>query len=277
MEKPNELLEVFTKNTRKIENIIKYRHLYNIRNFAARLLIKSGIALDYALPFILASIIVANIYIQTGSLPFAQTDETKSMSYSNIEDGNQEKASENEVSSLEDMEYSTGWVVNDRGLYERIVTSYRINPEANLSSIDDILLMPKEEIRKVLITTNIKTIQKKSLTDEDSTYYSDTFVINRYFESEEDYNTNGNTMSKNDFMGLFALIFTVGTIFAGTSKIFIRPYIRDELKKYKRKFRPINKKELETLKNILKLRQENLERLTSCEEIKYPHRLRNSN
>lgn len=58
----NKLIKKLTKDANRLQNKIKYRKLYNIRNVVVRPLIESGIAVDYALPFIIAAIIAANAY-----------------------------------------------------------------------------------------------------------------------------------------------------------------------------------------------------------------------
>lgn len=58
----DKLMKKLTKDANRLQNKIKYRKLYNIRNAVVRPLIKSGIAVDYALPFIIVAIIVANAH-----------------------------------------------------------------------------------------------------------------------------------------------------------------------------------------------------------------------
>ena len=70
MKNNNELVEKLTKDVNTLENKIENRKLYNVRNFAIKALLKSGIALDYALPFILAAIIFANSQASKGNTPF---------------------------------------------------------------------------------------------------------------------------------------------------------------------------------------------------------------
>ena len=158
-----QLVDKLTNDTRQLENKIEHRRLYNIRNAIVRALLKSGISIDYALPFILEAIIIGHSQTAKGNAPFKVDDITEKAGIETIDTSNGthiEHLSYDFSYDDEILEHSTGWIVNDRGLYQRTVTSYRLNDAIDLSDIETVFSMSKEEIESVLVVTNIKTIQK---------------------------------------------------------------------------------------------------------------------
>ena len=70
MKNNHELVAKLNNDVNKLQNKIEHRNLYNVRNFVVQALLKSGIAIDYALPFILAAITFANSQASKGKTPF---------------------------------------------------------------------------------------------------------------------------------------------------------------------------------------------------------------
>ncbi len=285
MKNRNELIDKLSKDVKKLENKIEHRKIYNVRNFVVKSLLKSGIAIDYALPFILTSIVLAHSYSAKGITPFHIDEITEEASIETIDTSSGihlENVSYDFSYDDELIEYSTGWVVtNDKGLYERTVTSYRISDEINLSETDKILSMSKEEIEKVLAVTNVKTICKNKLTPEDEIYDADALIVINHHKSDDETITRKETSSENTGTSILFIIAVLlwGNSVRSIEKLFVKTYIRDKLREYELLFRKINKKEIETMKKILELKKQNLtmidENLTNIGEIKeYPYRLR---
>lgn len=280
----NKLIKLLNNDINKFQNKIEYRNLYNIRNFVVRGLLKSGIAIDYALPFILAGIIVANLYASKGNAPFHIDEITEKASVETIDTSSGihlEHISYDFSYDNELLEYSTGWIINDKGLYERTVTSYRLNDQINLEDTEKIMSMTKEEIEKILTITNIETIKKKNLTPEDNIYSSDAIIVVNYFESEEKTSTRLETTSENALTSISYIIQTLswGISFRTLEKLFVKTHTKDKLRKYETLFRKIDKEELENMKKVLKLKQENLRMLDNeskniGEKEGYPYTLR---
>ena len=65
-----ELIKNLEKEINKEENQLKHKNLYNIRNYIVKGFLKTGIALDYAFPFILSSFITFNTEKNEGNIPF---------------------------------------------------------------------------------------------------------------------------------------------------------------------------------------------------------------
>lgn len=259
----NELVKKLSKDVKKLENKIEHRTIYNVRNIAVKALLKSGIAIDYALPFILASIIIAHSYAAKGDAPFHIDEITERAGIETIDTSNGihiENVSYDFDYDDELIEYSTGWVTNDRGLYERTVTSYRLSDEIDLSETDKILSMTKEEIENILVVTNIQTICKNTLTPEDEIYDADALIVINHSESEDETKTRQETKSENVWHSIWYIIMALcwGNNVRNIEKLFVKTYIRDRLREYEPLFRQINKEELETMKKILEVKKQNL-------------------
>lgn len=263
MKNRNELVNKLSKDVKKLENKIEHRKIYNIRNFVVKSLLKSGIAIDYALPFILASIVIAHSYSAKGNAPFHIDEITEKASIETIDTSSGihlENVSYDFSYDDELIEYLTGWVTNDKGLYERTVTSYRISDEINLSETDKILSMSKEEIENMLVVTNVQTICKNTLTPEDKIYDADALIVINHSESENETITRQETSSENIWNSIWFIIMALcwGNNVRNIEKLFVKTYIRDRLREYEPLFRQINKEELETMKRILEVKKQNL-------------------
>lgn len=263
MNNRNTLVNKLTRDVKALENKIEHRSLYNIRNVVLKALLKSGIAIDYALPFILASVIIAHSQAAKGDAPFHIDEITEKAGIETIDTSNGihlEHVSYDFSYDEELIEYSTGWITNDKGLYERTVTSYRISDEVDLSETDKILSMSKEEIEDILVVTNIKTICKNTLTPEDKIYDSDALIVVNHSESEDETLTRQETSSENVWNSIWFIIMALswGNNTRMVEKLFVKTYIRDRLREYEPLFRQINKEELETMKKILEVKKQNL-------------------
>lgn len=284
MNSRNELVNKLSRDVKKLENKIEHRTLYNIRNMVVKTLLKSGIAIDYALPFILASIVIAHSYSAKGDAPFHIDEITEKASIETIDTSSGvhlEHVSYDFSYDDELIEYSTGWITNDKGLYERTVTSYRISDEIDLSETDKILSMSKEKIENILVVTNIQTIRKNTLTPEDKIYDSDALIVVNHSESEDETIARQETSSENVWHSIWFIIMALcwGNNVRNIEKLFVKTYIRDKLREYEPLFRQINKEELETMRKILEVKKQNLAMIDETsnnigESEGYPYRLR---
>ncbi len=271
MENSDKLFKKFSKDVKRLQNQIEHVRLYNIRNYVMKALIKSGIVVDYALPFIIATIMIANFQISTGNAPFRVDKVNKKAKIETIDTSSGfhiENISYDYYYDDEILEHSTGWIINDNGLYERTVTSYRLNDQIDLSNIEKVLSMSKEEIEKILIVTNIKTIRQSSLNPEDYIYDSEALVIINHADSENDFITRNETPTENV---INSLLFIIESLFFGSSfrvieQRFVKIYIRDRLKECEPIFKLINNEELENMKKILEIKKQNLSMIDASVE-----------
>lgn len=287
MSNRTDLMDKLSRNIRRLEKKVEHRKIYNIRNFVVRSLLKSGIAIDYALPFILATIVIAHSFVAKGNLPFHIDEIKEKAKVETIDTSNGihlEHVSYDFSYDDKLIEYSTGWVINDRGLYRRVVTSYRISDEIDLSETDKILSMSREELENILVITNVQTIYKNTLTQEDMLYDSDAIIVVNHTESETETITRQETIGENVLWSIWFIILSLGwgNSLRSIKKIFMKTYIRDKLLECHHLFRQISKEELETIEKVLAVKKQNLAMLDETahdvgESGDYLYRLRRDN
>ena len=278
------LVKKLKSETDQLEKKMEHRKLYNIRNTVIRALIKSGIVIDYALPFIIATIIIAHSQTAKGNPPFKTDEITQKAGIETIDTSSgihvehlsYDFSYENNV-----LEYSTGWIVNDKGLYQRTVTSYRLNDSISLEDTDAVLSMSKEEIERALVVTNVQTIQKNTLSPEDYIYDEDAIIVVNHTDSEEQTITRPETSGENALNSIWFIVMSLcwGNNVRNIEKIFVKTYMRDKLREYEPLFRKINKDELEEMKKILEIKKRNLAMISPSENVNtedngYSYRLR---
>lgn len=282
MNSRDKLVNKLCIDVKKLENKIEHRKLYNIRNVVLKSFLKSGIALDYAFPFIIASIVIALSYQSKDKSPFRIDEITQKASVETIDTSSGihlENISYDFDYNNKLIEYSTGWIINDKGLYERTVTSYRLSDKLDLSKTDEILSMSKEEIEKILVVTNVQKICKNILTLEDEIYNSNALIIVNHKKSDNEIIIRKETSEENLLQGVLYIIESLiwGNSFRLIEKVFVKTYLRDKLVEYETSLRLISKEELEEMKKILELKKQNLtminETTTNISE-SYAHSLR---
>lgn len=274
----NVIVSKLQKELTSLEKTIKYRKLYNVRNYVAKKLLKTGIALNYALPYILGAIIAFYLAATDDNVPFRIDEITEKAKIETINTSSGytvRNISYDYNYNDEILEHTTGWIVNEYGLYERIVTTYRINDEIDLSNTYKVFAMSKEEIDNALVITNINKITKSSLDSEDMFYDKEALIIIDNFTSDEEFIIRDETIGECIFDSLYYIIvsFGWGSILKFIKKKTIKTRVEDKLNHYESNLRYIRKKELETLKRILELKQNNLDLISgkldsSKEEVK---------
>ena len=264
--KQKELLHKLRNEIKNLDNQINHRFSINFQNFIMRMVIKMGIKLDTCLPYILSFFFMFYVSSYTKMKnPFTIDIETVKEKVQTMDTSNGyhlEKTSFDYNYNDRKFSHSTKWQVNEYGLYERIVTTYRIDDSIDLMDLDSIFKINKEELDNSLIITNIEVIQKNELKEEDQIYNEDVLiVINSY---ENDNNTIQRLESTDDYLaGLLAYFFfsfSAGFFVGKIKKIVFKNCIKDELGKLLTKYKIIkyNEQELNELKHILELRKENL-------------------
>lgn len=284
MKDRNELVNKLSTEVSSLEKRIEHRKLYNIRNFVISMVLKSGIFIDYALPFILASIIVAQIYTEKENAPFIIDKIKEKASVETVDTSSGihlENISYDFKYGDDILEHSTGWITNDNGLYERTITIYQISDKIDLTKTDKILSMSKEELENILDVIDIKTIRKNTLTPDEEIYNKDMIIIVNHIEKEDEIIVRDETILENILnSSTFILLSLLGGMFIKyTGNIFIKTYIRDKLKEYEPCFKPIRKKDLEAVKELLEVKKENLIMIsddsnTIGDSLEYPYKLR---
>lgn len=254
-------IKINEENIKKIKKRIKYRKIINIRNFLIKKLIQSGIAIDYALPFIFSSIIIGTIQANQGNAPFKKDTIATKANIETIDTSNgthiEHVLNENEKKTRS-IEYSTGWKkINNN--YERIITSYKID-NINLDQKEEIFNLSKKELDKLRIT-DIQKISKKELKPEDEIYNKASTIITNYYKSNDVIITRKETTKENIVNSINYLIYvlSIGGIITVIGEKYTKKSIKDKLKKYASCLEIINKKDIEKVKKIIEIKQQNIQ------------------
>lgn len=266
-----QLLSNLKKDIKALEFKVEHKLFFNFINVIAIGLIKLGIAIDYAIPFILSIILIFNMHSKQGQTAFAidqVTEKAKIETFDTSTGIHMENRSFDYDYDNRSFEHSTAWYVNEYGLYERTVTTYQINDSIDLNNLDSIFKMTKEQVEKSFTILNIEKIKKNKLTEEDKIYDEDMLIIINYIEDEENFIVREETSGENLSTTIWTIFLSLcwGNNFRIIGKIFVKTYVRDKLKAQEANFRPLTKEEFEKLKKILELKKENLSLLEPTEQ-----------
>ena len=265
------LISKLAKEVEELQKIIKYREVYNGRNFFMSYLIKSGIAFDQVLPFIITGWLVASLNSSSGNTPFMVDDSVRRVYVKTIDtsSGVHLKHFSYDISYDDELiEYSTGWNINENGLFERTVTSYRISKELDLSDVDSILSMTKEELEDVLVITNIKTIRKNAIDPDDEIYMDDAIIIVNHY----DYIDRSIGIKESEIENITKTILYIiqslclGYAYKKGCSVVIKTSFSDKLRRYKLKYKIISEDELESLYKILEVKKRNLDMINGSDK-----------
>lgn len=255
------LINILLKKRNEIKDKIDNYEKYNQINIIRRKIITSSLAIDYAFPFILSFIILFNISKKTNSTPFIYDDieEKEKIELIDTSNGYHEENKYYEDNINPKIEYSESWKKNEYGLFERKVTSYIIH-NIDINDKEEILSMSKEDLEKKLIPLSENIYTKECLDEKDKLFLEDAIILTRV---EETQNTKKTKESKEENT-IFTLIYLALFILLEKSikkidKIIFREKIKNKLKEIEYNYREINKEELKILKEILKIREDNLE------------------
>lgn len=271
-----ELLKQLKREIKNLEYAINHPVLMKLNHSVMQRVLSLGLALDKCLPYILAIFIM--FYAGNNEKNFLQSKKTIKSTVNTIDFSNGyhfEKEGFDYTFSDELLKYSTGWKVNNRGLYERMVTTYRLNSSIDLNDLESIFKISQEEINDLFVIINQELIQKNYLDDEDFVYNEDVLIVTNNYENEN------NTMEVNkniyentiDLFFIAMLIFISGLAGSKIKKIVFKDKIRNDLLKLKNNYQVINYNEwqIKELKAILQLKKENLSLLQ--EENDHSYRL----
>lgn len=263
MKNKKAILKKLKKDLEKLEYKIQNQTRYNIYAHSMQTLIKSGIILEQSLPYIFAAIITYNLGQYCNTTPFfvdkieinkiIEATETSTGIYHHKIYWN-ENYKENES-----MIYTTEWIKNNKGLYERTVITYDLDHPLTEENIKTILELPQDEIENNFKISNIKTIQKNILEPEDELYTEEMLVINYTKEDSKNKKIIDESENRNLTHTAIMIISTLGQAYyikQLTEKLSTQ--IKQKLKEKEAEFKPITQKEIENLNQIIKLQKENL-------------------
>lgn len=235
------------------KKIIKYHKLYSVRSLIIKLLLKSGIFLDYAYPYILSILIMLNIGFYKKNKPFdyksANKIITESIYYSN---NNTEINYNDDITYDNDyLIYRTPWELVDGKFISKETTFVLNQNEQNKSILPSLLKMDYDEIKSLFETKSIKTIYKNNSNSDDALV---TVIIH-------DETLSPKSVKKIDSYSVLyiILVFLEGLGISKFNKIIFKNCIRNKLSELDKEPIIYTKKEINMIKEIIKNDRQNLE------------------
>lgn len=276
-----EINQILTDEISELENKISNIESINKKNEIRRKIIKIGIKLENLeniFPPLLSAIMI--FWLNPSMIknpPFFIDDLEVNEKIETIDTSNgfhEEKRSFDKDYNKESIQYSTGWEKNKKGLYERTIISYKLTDDIDLNNTEEILLLSQNELQELLQITNVETIEKDYLEEDDKLFMEEAIIITKHTTSD---NTKIiRETIKDNFIHSLAYIIEVAISvlgLRGIRNILIKTTLKDKLNEIE-SLRPINEEELIQLNQILLLKKENLSLLKEQEKPKQFRRLR---
>ena len=268
MQREDKLIKNLQKDIKNLELRIDDKRIDRLKK-----LCKVGFVLNHIMPFVISSFISVLISSKINMSPFCYE---KVKEYANIRliktsSGFENKKESYGADSLEEsFLYTTDCQLNDNSLYERNVTMYKMNDSIDEDNIDEMLKLSKEELEETFDIIDIQKIQKNNLTLEDEMYSEDMVIIEINTEDKDKYIKRNETFIENliDVSGCIGIIILVGAIIEKIDKKFLK--ISNKLKKYQEHLTSLQDYDTDELKKVLIIKKQNLELLTTEEEITSP-------
>ena len=270
----SDLIKKLEKDIKETENKIEYKNLYNVRNFIIRGLLKTGIAVDYALPYILSGIIIFNVLEAKNKTPFIVDQIPVKAS---VETMITSTGIESTVTSfdykydIKALQYSSGWKENESGIYERTITDYDIGLFTDLSNKQEIFSQTKSELDNKYNIENCVTVKKGMLDEEDLLYKDEMIIIKESYIDNENVKIKTETLVDNILSTSASVIgcYLIGIMYNDINKLYLKKSLKNTLNNIQSKYKKITLGDLNNLKRILELNKENLELLTNNNSNKF--------
>jgi hypothetical protein len=274
----NKIIKKINVNIENCEKIIKDKKAYNKKVKLIKKYSKAGIVTSYLIPYVIALPMLSSVKSYNGDNPFKReiTTEPKVIEVIDTSNGTHiEHISDDYEYDDTNLEYSTGWKINDDGLYERELYEYNID-NYNLDDIEKIFAMSKEEADKTFDIETYKTICKKTLEPEDYYYDEDGFVITNHIESNE-------MVSKKESISDYVfniLGILLSTFFVGSIVCIVDDKLnlsckkfRKKMEKYQNSYEEVCDYDVEKAKKLLDIYQSNMALLNDSyeEDDEYKH------
>ena len=258
------LMYQLRKDVKDIENKINNKNLYNLKCKIMKFLIKNGIMIDYAIPFIVGGTILFNVMHLGNITPFITDKVNVKAKVETINTSTgiyKEKFSfDNDYDNSIKFQHSTGWKINSDNLYERILTTYKINDFLKIKSNEELLSLTKEEIEDMFIITNVEKIKKTVLEPDDYLYVDDMLFITTAFKNNQKTKIKNESLDANMIytMAYLTVTFLIGLGIIKLQEKSINKCLRTKLKNLESQYKPITNKEIEFLNKIIEVKKENL-------------------
>lgn len=257
----NKIVEKLNDEVNELKFQMNHRKLYNFQCFLIKFLAKTGMAINKLFPFALAYVMVFNSNMYKKNKPFHRDMVIRSAYIQSVDTSkgthHKEVCSQHKQTTFE---YSTAWTINNLGMYQRTITTYKVNDKIDLSNLDEVLNMTKEEIDTVLKIIDAKVITKRELNDSDKVYDEDVLTITQYTKAEDQEVLRlENNLEIICHSALFMLIVYMCTgVFVDIKKVLIKNVIEDKLNAIVVAHKYISVADYSNIRKILEIRQANL-------------------
>lgn len=263
MKSREEFIRNLKKEVDELEKQINNDETSKVKNKKIKKTAKIGLTTAFILPVIASSFIVYNGLKKINMTPFKidkVTSCAKIITTKTTTNKYKEKVTyEHNFKYCPTFEYSTGWKLNENNLFEREITAYRLNDEINKIDTDKILKMNYEEIKQFFTVINKEKIQKSFLEEEDYFYTDNMFIITDMHKDKNkikiiNESEDSQLVDSLSYILILFFLFIIYTNCINKEKIYIK--INNYIDK---KYPIIEEDNLEKLKEILKIRKENME------------------
>lgn len=254
----NDFYKKTVSDIEKIQRKLDHVLLYNIRNYIVKLLIKTGIGVDYALPFIIGALLTINSKHFVLNKPFVAEGnniETRVEVIDTSRGCHIEHVYPYTFSGQNIVLYSTGWSVNVNGLYERVEVSYKLKEGVDLE--DTLKLKTYKKLDQILEISKTEKICKSVLASEDFIYESDSIIIVNYVDRIFRENESGYDNFLNSLWYIISSFF-LGVNINNVGRFLFVERMRDKLREYEQFFKFLDENELDRLIKTLEVKKENL-------------------
>ena len=265
-----EIYNYLNSEEKELNEKISNLKMYNLKNYFKRRGIDTAFFLHRAAPFALATVIASSTFpMMSAKKPFYRDTIIEKASIRSIDTSTgyhyQSRSFDYEYNTNK-LEYSTGWTL-DNNLYTRNIISYEIDNSIDLEDLESLLTKTDQELRESLHIINIETISKIELSPEDELFNEPAIIVTRSFQSDDLSYERKETFSEDLWTSVvyIAYIAMVGFGLASIRNIIFKRKVEDNLKKLKNKYRKIDAKEIEELKKLLLIKQENLRLLNNSD------------
>lgn len=249
-----------------LEYKIQNRKKYNSSKRFKYILIKGLLILELTFPFILGMCATEIVFAAFGKTPIKKSKIIDKPSIQYVVDSNEKEntlVSFNQSYNENIIEYSTGWKLNDDGLFERESTIYEFNDKEIKDNYENILSLSKDQLNNLFKIKNYQKVQKTKLDEEDNKYEKDYILIKQVIDDERYYRVRNETDFENflETFVFFCFVYLEGIILDDLAGVVLKKGITTKLEYYELENRPIKEKDLEELRKILILKKENLKLL----------------
>lgn len=248
------------KELKRLKEIANDKDKYNRKIKLKKLGIRIGIITDTCLPFFVAGLII------TVAKPESFNDNTVK-EYTNVltienKDGellNRKSMDVDYDDFSDEIEFSTGWKLNDRNMYERSFIKVYYDEALKSLSKEEILKMNREDFFKKLTIKDKETIEKNKLTEEDLIYKDDGVYITNIYEDLNDYYERKKTIG--EYIFEFIIAYVVAELILGfgiqyIKKVITKDVIKKKLTEKDKKLFFVDEKDLEEVKILIENREE---------------------